>query len=128
MTGSVGLSGGDLTGTAPAGGAAWRGIMVGAPQGGTDILQGDAVLTYTMGGGGTLDASFTGIMNLDQAASHSVTEVSFADVPVGSDGTYGYGTQGDRIRGGFHGPDHAETAGIFERSGIVGAFGALKEE
>lgn len=50
-------------------------------------------------GGGTLDASFTGIMNLGQAASHSVTDVSFADVPVGSDGTYGYGTPGDRIRG-----------------------------
>lgn len=32
VTGSVGLSGGDLTGTGPAGGAAWRGIMVGAPR------------------------------------------------------------------------------------------------
>ena len=74
-------------------------------------------------GGGTLDASFTGIMNLDQAASHSVTEVSFADVPVGSDGTYGYGTPGDRIQGGFHGPDHAETAGFLRdrtSSGLSG--------
>ncbi|MDE0097486.1 MAG: hypothetical protein OXS40_14140 [Gammaproteobacteria bacterium] len=129
VTGSAGLSGGDLTGSSPSVNAAWKGIMVGAPQGGTDILQGDAELVYTMGdGGGTLDASFTGIVNLDEAAAHSVARVSFMDVPVGSDGTYDAGIPESRIRGGFHGPDHAETAGVFEKSGIVGAFGALREE
>ena len=45
MTGSAGLAGGGLTGSAPTGDAVWKGIMVGAPQGGEDILQGDAMLT-----------------------------------------------------------------------------------
>ncbi len=27
-------------------------------------------------------------------------------------------------RGGFYGPDHAETAGVFEKAGIVASFGA----
>ena len=34
------------------------------------------------------------------------------------------GESGDRIQGAFYGPGHTETAGIFERSNIVGAFGA----
>ena len=33
----------------------------------------------------------------------------------------------DRIEGGFHVPGHAEAAGIFERSGIIGAFGAKRQ-
>lgn len=129
VTGSAGLSGGDRTGTGPSGDATWRGIMVGAPQGGEDILQGDAELVYTMGdGGGTLDASFTGIVNLDRGTGHSVAEVSFEDVPVDRSGAYADGDRGNRIEGAFLGPDHAETAGVFERSGIVGAFGGVREE
>lgn len=129
VTGSVGMASGDLTGSAPTGNAVWKGIMVGAPQGGEDILQGDAALTWTMDGdGGTLDAEFTGIVNLDSNAVHSVTSASFDDVPVGQDGAYAQGTTGNRIQGGFYGPGHAETAGVFEQSGIVGAFGARKEE
>ena len=129
VTVSAGLAGGDLTGSAPAANAVWRGIMVGAPQGGEDILQGDAELTWTMGDdGGTLAAAFTGIVNLDGHAAHSVTSVSFDDVPVGRDGVYALGIAGNRIQGGFYGPGHAETAGVFEKSGIVGAYGAQKEE
>lgn len=129
VTVSAGLAGGDLTGSAPIGNAAWKGIMVGAPQGGEDLLQGDAELTWTMADdGGTLAADFTGIVNLDEHAAHSVTSISFDDIPVGRDGIYTLGTAGDRIQGGFYGPGHAETAGVFEKSGIVGAFGARKEE
>ncbi len=129
VTGSAGLAGGGLTGSAPTGDAVWKGIMVGAPQGGEDILQGDAMLTWKMDGdGGTLDADFSDIVNLDSNAAHFVTEVSFDDVPVRQGGVYMQGITGNRIQGGFYGPGHAETAGVFEKSGIVGAFGAGKEE
>ena len=40
--------------------------------------------------------------------------------------TVAAGEAGDRIQGGFYGPGHAETAGIFEQSNIVGAFGAKR--
>ena len=34
------------------------------------------------------------------------------------------GYTGNQIQGGFYGPGHAETAGVFEQAGIVGSFGA----
>ena len=45
-------------------------------------------------------------------------------MPLGADGTFEAGLTGNRIQGGFYGPGHAEAAGIFEQSNIVGAFGA----
>ena len=109
-----------------AGNAAWRGLMVGRPATGenrAERLLGDAVLSYDMDAG-ALDADFTGIVNIDRNAAHSTTAVTFAAIPVGAQGTFAAGEAGDRIQGGFYGPGHAETAGIFERSNIVGAFGA----
>ena len=89
-----------------------------------DRLVGDAALNYDTDAGG-LDIAFSSIRNIDLGAAHS-TAVIFADVPIGPDGTFSLGAAGDRIEGGFHGPGHAEAAGIFERSGIIGAFGAKK--
>ena len=34
------------------------------------------------------------------------------------------GLTGNRIQGGFYGPGHGEAAGVFQQSGMVGAFGA----
>ena len=45
---------------------------------------------------------------------------------LAADGTYAAGRAGNRIQGGIAGPAHAETAGIFEQRGIVGAFGARR--
>ena len=50
----------------------------------------------------------------------------FSDLEVGPDGTFSRGQSGARIQGGFYGPDHAEAAGVFEQSDIVGAFGAKR--
>ena len=124
-----GIAGGILTGARPAGSATWRGLMVGRPATGEnrdDRLLGDAVLSYDMDAG-ALDAAFTGIVNVDRNAAHTTTAVTFADIPVGPEGTFEAGEVGDRIQGGFYGPGHAETAGIFERSNIVGAFGAKRQ-
>ena len=122
---------GDLTNSRPGAAATWRGIMVGAPtdaSGHNNFLQGDALLTYDFSGLGSLDAEFTDIRNIDQNRDHSVTSVRFDNVPVISDGTFEAGITGNRIQGGLYGPDHAETAGVFEQSGIVGAFGAKRDE
>ena len=129
ISGAYGIAGGDRTGTAPTGSATWRGLMVGGIATGSNSgegLQGDAILTYSLGGG-SLDARFSNIKNLDRFAAHSTPEVQFNNVPVSSHGTFQAGLTGNRIQGGFYGPGHAEAAGIFEQSNIIGAFGAKRQ-
>ena len=121
-------AGGDLTGSKPITQATWKGLMVGTPTAGGDkgdSLQGDALLTYDVTSS-LLDAKFTDIKNIDKLRAYSTSTVSFDDIPVSSNGTYQSGSIGNRISGGFYGPDHAEAAGIFEQQGISGAFGATK--
>ena len=119
-------AGGDLSGSRPSASATWRGVMVGTPARGArrdNVLQGDATLIYDLGRQ-TLDADFTNIADLDRNAAHTVRTVSFDSVPVAANGTYEAGGVGNYIGGGFAGPGHRETVGIFEQQGIVGAFGA----
>ena len=131
-----GIALGDLAGFPPGpipGSAAWSGIMVGTPVSGDargERLVGDAVLTYqypTQGSGHSLDAAFGGIRNIDRGTAHGVETVLFENVAVAEDGTFARGQSGARIQGGFYGPGHAEAAGIFEQSGIAGAFGAKRQ-
>ena len=120
---------GDLTGQPLTGSATWLGTMVGTPVAGDDRgdrLVGTAALNYDMDAGG-LDAGFSGIRNIDRGTAHSVEAVIFADLEVSPDGTFARGQSGARIQGGFYGPGHAEAAGIFEQSDIVGAFGAKRQ-
>ena len=122
------LAGGDLTRSTPASSATWRGIMVGVPTGvagRTTFLQGDAAVTYRFSG--SLDASFTNIKDITNRRNYSVPSVRFNGIPVGSNGTFQAGGTGNLIRGGFYGPRHAETTGVFEQSGIVGSFGAKRQ-
>ena len=123
-----GLAGGDLTGRPPSGSATWRGVMVGTPASGSSLghrLVGDASLHYDLNAG-DLDASFTNIKNIDRQAAHSTATVQFINIPVASDGTFRAGLSGNRIQGGFYGSNHSETAGIFEQSNVLGAFGAQR--
>ena len=120
---------GELTGRPLTGSATWLGTMVGTPIAGDDRgdrLVGTAALNYDMDAGG-LDAAFSGITNIDRGTAHSVEAVSFSDLEVGADGTFARGQSGARIQGGFYGPGHAEAAGSFEQSDIVGAFGATRQ-
>ncbi len=123
----LGIAWGDLTGSRPTGSATWLGLMVGTPATGNNLgdrLQGDAALNYDMSAGGGLDVAFSSIKNIDRGTAHTTPIVQFADVPISSRGTFETGFAGNRIQGGFYGPDHVEAAGIFEQSNIVGAFGA----
>ena len=120
---------GNLTDRPLTGSATWLGIMVGTPTAGDDRgdrLVGTAALNYDMAAGG-LDAAFSGIRNIDRGMAHGVETVTFSDLAVQPDGTFARGGSGTRIQGGFYGPGHAEAAGIFEQSDIVGAFGAKRQ-
>ena len=120
---------GSLTNRPLAGSATWLGIMVGTPTAGDGEggqLVGTAALNYDMAAGG-LDAAFSGIKNIDRGTAHTIETVIFSDLAVGPDGTFSRGEAGTRIQGGFHGPGHAEAAGIFEQSDIVGAFGVKRQ-
>ena len=122
------FAGGDLTRSRPTSSATWRGIMAGVPTGPagrTTFLQGDATLTYRFSG--SLDADFTNIKDITNRRNYSVPSVRFNGIPVGSNGTFQAGGTGNLIRGGFYGPGHTETVGVFEQSGIVGSFGAKKQ-
>ena len=124
-----GLAGGDLTGARPTGSATWLGLMVGTPATGNargDRLQGIAALNYDMDAGG-LDVGFSSIKNVDRGADHSTPVVRFNDLTIASDGTFQAGATGNRIQGGFYGPEHVEAAGVFEQANIVGAFGAKRQ-
>ena len=125
-----GIVGGDLSGDRPTGTATWQGLMVGTPATGDragHLLQGDATLRYSLDTE-MLDATFDGIRDLNRDAAHSTESVQFDDVPVSADGTFRSGETGNRIQGAFYGTDHAETAGILEKSNIIGAFGAKKSQ
>ncbi len=126
-----GLAGGDLSGTRPVPrqdfDLVWRGVMIGSSAHGYLPLQGDAVLTYD-GGDSSLDAVFSDIYDLENRRPHSVSRVRFDNVPVRLDGTFDAGVPGNRIAGGFYGPDHRESVGVMEQLGIVGSFGARRQE
>ena len=120
---------GDLTDRPLTGSASWLGIMVGTPTVGEDRgdrLVGTAALNYDIASGG-LDAGFSAIRNIDRGTAHSVEAVVFSNLAVAPDGTFASGQSGTRIQGGFYGPGHAEAAGIFEQSNVVGAFGARRQ-
>jgi len=50
------------------------------------------------------------------------------NLPIGpGTGIFRQGGDDNRIKGGFYGPDHAETVGVFEKAGIVASFGAKRD-
>ena len=131
---------GELTGSRPAGDAVWRGSMVGSVLEGEHkdhLLRGDAQLEFNMERS-NLKAAFFNIKDYDRfgerhkdAQGRNINALTFGRIPVAADGSYarsydGLENRGGSIRGAFYGDGHGETAGTFERSGIVGAFGAKK--
>ena len=120
---------GDLADAAPSTSGVWRGQMSAVTQNSDDFLLGDATLDYTVSSsGGELSASFTNIKNLSRNTAHVTSSVRFRNVPVSSVGIYSQGTLGNRIEGAFYGSGGVETAGIFEKSGILASFGAKRSQ
>jgi len=123
--GRTASAGGKLSGSAPEFSATYRGLMVGTPAAYDQQLVGDAEITYTASDN-QVDADFTRIRDSETGRYHSVREVNFRDVAVNSVGRYEKGYGSNRIQGGFGGSNHESTAGVFEKSGIIGAYGARK--
>lgn len=122
------LAWGDLSGSEPSVSGVWRGMMSGVLAESDDLLLGDATLRYSASGsGGSLDAQFTNIVNFTRNRAHTLPSAEFANVQVGSDGTFDYGNPNNKIHGGFYGSTHSEATGIFEFGGILGAFGTKRQ-
>ena len=112
-------SGGNPAGT---GSATWSGIMVGSPKNNQNIIQGDASIDIDNLANPNVDVQFANIKNLNTGAD--VAAMSWDDIAI-SNGTFTSST-GGTIRGTFYGDEYQEVGGIFDRSSIVGGFGARR--
>ncbi len=137
---------GDLTDARPTaiqGSATWGGAMVGRTRVGGVEVEGRSRLVYDFAGH-SLDLTLEGIAPSVRAAARGQGydgPVGFAweDLPVSDDGTFGLPTGGNgragtdlhptlgQVEGAFYGPAAGEAAGVFERDGVAGAFGARRE-
>jgi len=124
---------GEPTGSRPAATAVWQGSMVGTPKQGeykNNLLRGEAYLRFDVNRS-LLDARFFNIKDFTRFGVPYRTEelpksrLRFSKIPVGENGSYARTyDDGVNIRGNFYGDSHAETAGTFDRAGIIAAFGA----
>lgn len=130
ITSRSSLSYGDLTGSKPTLKGTWRGMMTGVLSQNDDLLLGDAVLDYEdSDGDGSMElhAEFRNIANVSRSQAYTPRNVLFYNLSVDSNGEFVHRDSATRIQGGFYGSGHAEAAGVFEHSGILGAFGARKQ-
>lgn len=120
---------GDLAGSRPAVNGSWSGLMTGTLARNGNYLTGDANFAYAVSStGGHLEAEFSNIRNKTRNSPHDASSARFADIAVDAGGAFDSGIRDSRIQGGFYGDGHAEVAGVFERSGILGAFGAYRRD
>ena len=119
-TATAGLSIGNNSATNPGGtgAAVWSGVMVGAQGNEGNIVQGDATLTLRLDAA-TADLAFTDIRNLNTGGA--VASLTWNGLAVAN----GAFTASD-LRGSFYGTDYNEVGGVFERAGLVGAFGGRR--
>ena len=115
---------GDATRTPfPAGNATYTGAMVGLDTEEWAALEGHASISVRNLGDPSVDARFTQIAEVAGGASRD--DMSWLGMSLAEDG-FRTGETGDFIQGTFYGPLHVEVGGTFEKSGIVGAFGARR--
>ena len=120
------------------GSATWRGQMVGAALDNGGPLAGEAALTYSFGAN-TVDVQMSNIRAVGDVAPYSgSTSFTWSGLDVNSDGSFHIaGYNNDRsgltystalhptlgyIDGDFYGPNAEETAGIFTRGNVNGAW------
>ena len=127
----------------PTGTATWRGAMVGTEMSSGTRLFGDSLITYDFADN-NVDVELSGISpnGVDQLSSGSYSgpsSFSWTDLRVNNDASfYIPGHSNDKagtvlhptlgyIDGDFYGPNAEETAGVFERQGVSGAWLAIRE-
>ena len=115
----------------PDGSAHWRGFVVGRDSSVTSslesVVQGEATVSVDMTPSGmNADVMFTDLTNAHTGTSYE--DMTWTGLAV-TDGGFGRrGAADDRIEGRFYGPDQEEVGGIFEGSGIAGAFGGRRPQ
>ena len=114
----------------PAGGAlSWAGTLVGTDASGSglhgSVILGDVEIGISDFLNPRAEIAFYNLFDLD--AKSSLDPMKWSDVAV-ENGAFLVGTEGNRVVGRFYGPEHQEVGGAFERDGIVGAFGAQREQ
>lgn len=111
------ISGGEATGKNPTaiGGGEWLGGMVGIDYGSANQqVIGDASITIENFENPELDVAFTEL-------SEGRADMNWDSITVSS-GRF----DGGSIEGSFYGPNAEEVGGVFDRDGIIGAFGAKR--
>ena len=89
----------------------------------THRIRGDADLTIADFTNPTVGVAFSDIRDLDTEGSRG--DMTWSGISL-TNGSFGTGTDGDSVEGRFHGPNHEEVGGIFERAQVLGAFGAKR--
>lgn len=120
----IAISLGDAAGSVPGTGTAtWNGAMAGVDTEEWEAVEGHASIRLSNFPNPEVDARFTQIAEVDGGSPRE--DMSWLGIPVTQEG-FKTGTSGDSIQGTFYGPDHEEVGGVFEKSRIVGAFGARR--
>ena len=124
---------GSATGDDPTvmeGGATWQGFVVGRDVSATEnleaVVEGEARVFVDMGPDSLqADVTFTDLLNSHTQQSYA--DIAWSDLAIAEGGFAQRDAADDRITGRFFGPEQQEVAGIFERSGIAGAFGGVQQ-
>jgi len=99
------------------GSATWRGDMVGLDDN-NRAVRGGAEITV---------ANFTDPLADVTLTPRARAAMRWRGLPIADGGFSGSRGPEDYIRGEFYGRDAGEAGGVFERNGVVGAFGAERE-
>ncbi len=122
VDGAGAVSFGAWSGTNPAatGGGVWAGSVTGLEGAAGLRVKGAAEIRIGDFARPELDIAFTGMRAADGAAR---ADMRWEDIPVAR-GAFEASDATGSIEGRFYGRNHGEVGGVFERNGIVGAFGA----
>ena len=117
------MSLGTGSGSNPTSGTAtWTGAMAGVRVGSSSLgreVTGDAEMTANLGAA-SLDLAFTNIADTSGARSG---DIRWQGISMRNGEFSGSGG----LEGRFYGPNHEEAGGVFERSGIAGAFSLVRQ-
>ena len=111
--------------------ASWNGLVAGADVSDTDtrgnLVQGRARIDLELrSGDAVVGVAFTDLFDLETEEARD--SLRWEDLTVTADGFKDESSDDEYLRGRFYGPGHEVAGGVFERSGLLGAFGATKEE
>ena len=102
----------------------YTGVMAGAYVTGDDKgdrVSGHANVNFNVRNeGDTVDVTFSNIVNMNTGVA--VAPMGFENIGIGRERTFG----APAIQGSFYGPNRDEVGGVFEKDGIVGAFGSTR--